>query len=52
MIAVPGGTVRMGKDHLEADLYGWDNEFGREAKILRDFEVSEMLVSNAEYLGR
>lgn len=50
LVAVPGGRVRMGKDHLEQDLYGWDNEFGHEEHSLEDFEASQMLVSNAEYL--
>ena len=40
----------MGKDNLEADFYGWDNEFGGEVFNVPDFEVSQKLASNAEYL--
>ena len=50
LVPVPGGTVCMGKDFLEQDLFGWDNEFGHEKRVLEDFEASQMLVSNAEYL--
>ena len=50
LLPIPGGTVRMGKDFLEKDLFGWDNEFGHEKRVLDDFEASQMLVSNAEYL--
>ena len=51
LIPVSGGSVAMGKDYLEQDLFGWDNEFGHEKRDLEGFEASEMLVSNAEYLG-
>jgi len=40
----------MGKDYVEKDLFGWDNEFGHEKRVLENFEASQMLVSNAEYL--
>ena len=50
LVPVPGGTVCMGKDYLEKDLFGWDNEFGHEKRDLEGFEASKMLVSNAEYL--
>ena len=44
LVQIPGGTVRMGKDFLEKDLFGWDNEFGHEKRVLDDFEASQMLV--------
>jgi len=50
LVTIRGGTVHMGKDHLEQDLYGWDNEYGSEVKEIQTFEASKMLVSNAEYL--
>ena len=37
LVPVPGGTVRMGKEFLEQDLFGWDNEFGHEQKVLEAF---------------
>lgn len=51
LVKIPGGTISMGKDHVEKDLYGWDNEFGNEKKTLKPFEASQMLVSNSEYLS-
>ena len=50
LVRVPGGEVKLGKDFHEQDLYGWDNEYGHERKILKPFTASQMLVSNAEYL--
>ena len=50
LVPVPGGTVFLSKEILGPDLYGWDNEYGSETKELCAFEVSQMLVSNAEYL--
>jgi hypothetical protein len=40
----------MGKDYVEQDLFGWDNEFGHERRVVENFEACQMLVSNAEYL--
>ena len=50
LLPVLGGAIKMGKDHVEKDFYGWDNEFGSETHTINDFEVSETLVSNAEFL--
>jgi len=50
LVPIPGGKVFISKESLGPDLYGWDNEYGSETKELRAFEVSQMLVSNAEYL--
>ena len=49
LVRVPGGEVKLGKDFHEQDLYGWDNEYGHERKVLKPFTASQMLVSNAEY---
>jgi len=50
LIPVSGGRVVQGKakDH---PLYGWDNEFGRQATDVWDFAASRYLVSNREYLA-
>ena len=50
LVPVPSGTLLLGKDHMDTNFYGWDNEFGFEKKKLEAFEASQMLVSNAEYL--
>ena len=50
LVKVKGGTVCAGRPLKNADIFGWDNEFGKGKEVqLRDFEVSQMLVSNAEY---
>ena len=50
LVAVPAGTVRLGKAYADA-LYGWDNEYGQREVLLPAFEAGRMLVSNAEYLA-
>jgi 5-histidylcysteine sulfoxide synthase/putative 4-mercaptohistidine N1-methyltranferase len=50
LIAVAGGRVVLGKSKGHP-LYGWDNEFGRQASDVWDFAASRYLVSNQEYLG-
>ena len=56
LIPIPGGRVRFGRQGTEdevltaSDHFGWDNEFGSETRDLAGFEVSQKLVSNAEYL--
>lgn len=32
LVRIVGGQVRLGKDFQEQDIYGWDNEFGREIR--------------------
>jgi 5-histidylcysteine sulfoxide synthase len=50
LVKVNGGTVRAGRALKNAFIFGWDNEFGKGKEVhLKDFEVSQMLVSNAEY---
>ncbi|XP_065674423.1 uncharacterized protein LOC124819331 isoform X2 [Hydra vulgaris] len=50
LVDIPGGKIFMGKDNLESDIYGWDNEYGSEEKLMLPFKASQMLVSNAEFL--
>jgi 5-histidylcysteine sulfoxide synthase len=50
LVPVEGGAVSIGRKWDGTRFYGWDNEFGTPVeKELRDFEVSKMLVSNAEF---
>lgn len=51
LIKVNGGDIEMGRNDSEhPEYFGWDNEFGKESASLNEFQVSQMLVSNAEYL--
>eukprot|EP01062_Namystynia_karyoxenos_P015652 TRINITY_DN1568_c0_g1_i1.p1 TRINITY_DN1568_c0_g1~~TRINITY_DN1568_c0_g1_i1.p1 ORF type:complete len:1371 (+),score=475.37 TRINITY_DN1568_c0_g1_i1:150-4262(+) len=50
LVPVPGGTVEMGRPWEGTPYYGWDNEFGHEKRVLRPFQASTHLVSNAEYM--
>jgi len=34
---------------LNAASFGWDNEYGQRAKSLKDFQVTENLISNGEF---
>nr|WP_176110289.1 5-histidylcysteine sulfoxide synthase [Izhakiella australiensis] len=47
LLPVAGGRVTLGKTD---DTYGWDNEYGRQVHDVRQFQASQMLVSNAEFL--
>ena len=52
LVRVRGGQVSAGRDLKSTEYYGWDNEFGKGVDVtLQDFEVSSMLVSNAEYFA-
>jgi 5-histidylcysteine sulfoxide synthase len=51
LVQVKGGVASIGRKWDGTRFYGWDNEFGTTInKRLEDFEVSQMLVSNAEFL--
>ncbi len=50
MIAIEGGTVRLGKDKNHP-LYGWDNEYGVQEEDVKPFKAAKYLCSNAEYLA-
>lgn len=41
-------VVTWGKS-IDASSYGWDNEYGTRTKSLNDFEVTPLLITNAEF---
>lgn len=49
MLQVPGDKVELGKP-VNHPLYGWDNEYGTYTDDVKDFEASQMLISNGEFL--
>lgn len=49
MLKVPGVRMELGKP-VNHPLYGWDNEYGACSEDVKDFEASQMLISNGEYL--
>lgn len=49
LVPIPARTVRIGKDS-DADLYGWDNEYGRQITEVKEFRAGKYLVSNREFL--
>lgn len=49
MIQVPAGQVRQGKS-MPSATYGWDNEYGEQVTEVSDFNASQYLVSNQEFL--
>ncbi len=48
-IAVEGATVKLGKP-MQHPLYGWDNEYGNYTEKVENFQASQFLVSNGEFL--
>ncbi len=50
LLPVPGGLVMLGKDFVDP-VYGWDNEYGHHQAEVGEFEASQYLVSNAEFLA-
>lgn len=50
-VAVPAGTVHLGKDWLDDRHYGWDNEYGRHEAEVPAFRAARRLVSNREFLA-
>jgi putative 4-mercaptohistidine N1-methyltranferase len=51
LVAVPAGTVRIGKDWAEDAYYGWDNEYGRHEAEVPAFQAARQLVSNRDFLA-
>ena len=49
LLAVPAGDVALGQA-LNADYYGWDNEYGVRQASVDAFDASKYLVSNQEFL--
>ncbi len=50
LIEVSGGTVVLGKNK-DAQLFGWDNEYGTHKAEIPAFKAAKYLTSNAEYLA-
>jgi len=50
LLDVNSGTVILGKNQ-DAQLFGWDNEYGTHQADIPAFKVSRYLVSNGEYLA-
>jgi 5-histidylcysteine sulfoxide synthase/putative 4-mercaptohistidine N1-methyltranferase len=51
LVAIPAGTVRLGKDRGKDTHYGWDNEYGEHESDIPAFEAGRHLVSNREFLS-
>ena len=49
-IRVPGGLHELGRQHDKSG-FAFDNEFPRHKVFTRDFEISDRVVTNAEYLA-
>jgi len=49
LLDVSAGTVILGKNK-DAELFGWDNEYGDHQAHIPAFKASKYLVSNAEFL--
>lgn len=43
-------TINLGKP-LHDNTYGWDNEYGQQQIVVKDFSASQFLVSNQEFLS-
>jgi 5-histidylcysteine sulfoxide synthase/putative 4-mercaptohistidine N1-methyltranferase len=50
LLAVPAGKVELGKSYDDT-VYGWDNEYGEHQADVTEFEASQFLVSNQEFLA-
>ena len=46
--SVSAGSAICGK-HLDSEVYGWDNEYGRRKASVAEFQASRFLVSNGEF---
>lgn len=47
-LKIKGGQVAYGKKD-SAPSFGWDNEYGSRTKTVKDFQVTNQLISNGEY---
>lgn len=47
-VTVSGQVVTYGKPENAAS-FGWDNEYGSRTKTIKDFQVSEYLITNGEF---
>jgi 5-histidylcysteine sulfoxide synthase/putative 4-mercaptohistidine N1-methyltranferase len=50
LLPVAGGSVTLGRGD-NADTYGWDNEYGAKTVEVDNFNASQYLVSNEEFLA-
>ncbi|MBP8214546.1 MAG: 5-histidylcysteine sulfoxide synthase [Propionivibrio sp.] len=51
LVAVPSTALRLGREHGDPVVYGWDNEFGVHMANVQAFRASRYLVSNHEFLA-
>lgn len=49
LVSVSAGAVTLGKSY-DDPIYGWDNEYGQHQTDIAEFEASQFLVSNHEFL--
>ncbi len=49
LLPVKGSEISLGKEK-DNSLYGWDLEYGQQLETVEDFEASQYLVSNGEWL--
>lgn len=47
---MPSYKFKWDRQRKNANMYGWDNEFGEKFIDVKAFKASSMLVSNGEYL--
>lgn len=50
MVDIPSMNITLGKD-IDHNIYGWDNEYGKNSFDVQKFSVSKYLVSNEEYMS-
>jgi len=50
LVKVTAGEVVLGKDKFNS-FYGWDNEYGTHTANVGEFQASQFLVSNQEFLA-
>jgi len=49
MISIPATHIKLGVDETHT-LYSWDNEYGKYEEDVQEFQASQYLVSNKEFL--
>jgi len=50
LLPVDGGSITLGRAE-NAQVYGWDNEYGHQTVDVKPFRASKYLVSNKEFLA-